>query len=102
MDVHEWNGKDDPFSWIKTEFNKGQDVEVSMGYKPASSNKGHTVIVTGWTEKNGKKSIKGVDPLEPKKNGKQLDKNIKVTGKDVDYPSKNGTYIREINAESPK
>ena len=99
--IHKWNGTDDPYTWMKGQLDNGEDVEMSMGYKPIANNDGHTVILTGWTEDGTKKYVKACDPLEPNKNGRQFDKSIRITGTDTDYPSRNGTAIREIDAESP-
>lgn len=99
--IHKWNGTDDAYTWMKGQLDAGEDVEMSMGYKPVANNDGHSVILTGWTEDGTKTYVKAVDPLEPNKNGKQFDKSIRITGSDTDYPSRNGTVIREIDAESP-
>jgi hypothetical protein len=99
--IHKWNGTDDAYTWMKGQLDNGEDVEMSMGYKPVANGDGHTVILTGWTEDGTRKYVKACDPLEPNKNGRQFDKTIRVTGSDVDYPSRNGTVIREIDAESP-
>jgi hypothetical protein len=99
--IHRWNGTDDAYVWMKGQLDAGEDVEMSMGYKPVANGDGHTVILTGWSEDGNRKYVTAVDPLEPNKNGRQFNKRIRVTGADVDYPSTNGTAIREIDAESP-
>lgn len=93
--VEEWSAAADPHEWIVSEYKKDQDLELSVEYP---SGGGHSMIIVGWSIKDGEKWVKVVDPLQATRNSLPVEKLIKLDGVNTSYSGR--STVRAIDAES--